>query len=109
MSKAVFNLQIPISKKLESELRQCAEFDDRKLRTYCRRILEFHIEDMKNKGLLDDTQCDSESISPKGETQSTVDEKQEDKSRFDSDRVAISLVDKEETQKKSNPVNGWKR
>ena len=40
MSKDVYNLQIPISKELEAQLRELAEIDERTIRVFCRRILQ---------------------------------------------------------------------
>lgn len=43
MSK-VYNLQIPISKDLESKLKELAKQDERHLRVYCRRLLQDHVD-----------------------------------------------------------------
>lgn len=43
--ESIFNLQIPISKELEHKLRVLADKDERKLRTYCRRILQAHADE----------------------------------------------------------------
>lgn len=48
-----FNLQIPIAKTFEDELRELADEDGRPLRTYCRRILELHVKQIKvNKEIV---------------------------------------------------------
>ena len=40
MSKDIYNLQIPITKELESQLRELAKLDERTIRVFCRRILQ---------------------------------------------------------------------
>ena len=48
MSKSSkFNLQIPIDKDFEEELRVLADEDGRPLRAYCRRVLELHVKNIK--------------------------------------------------------------
>ncbi|MBP3929516.1 MAG: hypothetical protein J6D47_08125 [Peptostreptococcaceae bacterium] len=54
MSKDVYNLQIPISKELEAQLRELAEIDERTIRVFCRRILQKYVDE--NLGRLKDTQ-----------------------------------------------------
>ena len=54
MSKDVYNLQIPISKELEAQLRELAEIDERTIRVFRRRILQKYVDE--NLGRLKDAQ-----------------------------------------------------
>ena len=45
MSKDIYNLQIPITKELEAQLRKLAEIDERTIRVFCRRILQKHVDE----------------------------------------------------------------
>ncbi len=45
MSKDIYNLQIPITKELEAQLRELAEIDERTIRVFCRRILQKHVDE----------------------------------------------------------------
>ena len=54
MSKDIYNLQIPITKELESQLRELDKLDERTIRVFCRRILQNHVDE--NLHLLKGTQ-----------------------------------------------------
>lgn len=43
MKKDYYNLQVPIDKTLETTLKELAEEDDRSLRSYCKKILQEHV------------------------------------------------------------------
>ncbi|MDK0695881.1 hypothetical protein P5E93_14855 [Clostridium perfringens] len=49
MKEKPYNLQVPIDKNLELELKKLAEEDDRTLRAYCRRILQDHVKNVRKE------------------------------------------------------------
>lgn len=48
MGKDIYKLQIPISTELAEQLKYLANQDERSLRSYCRRLIQQHIDDSKD-------------------------------------------------------------
>lgn len=69
----IYNLQVPIPITLAEQLKLLAKEDDRNLRTYCKKVLEAHVNGSGISGIIREVQ----NVTGPTETAVTVDEIQE--------------------------------